>query len=64
MVAHRRVACDGCDRVGGEPVNAGWVLIAMGIAMAVVFRHADAVVGGIGLVLLGAWVLSVKEEVR
>lgn len=45
-------------------MKAGWLLIAMGISMAVVFRHADAVIGGIGLVLLGAWILSVKEEVR
>ena len=45
-------------------MKAGWLLIAMGISMALVFRHADAVVGGIGLVLLGAWILSVKEEVR
>ena len=45
-------------------MKAGWLLIAMGISMALVFRHSDAVVGGIGLVLLGAWILSVKEEVR
>jgi hypothetical protein len=45
-------------------VKAGWLLIAMGISMAVVLRHGDAIVGGIGLVLLGAWILSVKEEVR
>jgi hypothetical protein len=45
-------------------VNGGWVLIAMGISMAVVLRHGDAIVGGIGLVLLGAWILSVKEPVR
>jgi hypothetical protein len=62
--SHFRVACDGCDRVGGEPVNGGWLLIAMGISMAVVLRHGDAIVGGIGLVLLGAWILSVKEPVR
>ena len=45
-------------------MKAGWFLVAMGISMAVVFRHGDAIVGGIGLVLLGAWILSVKEEVR
>ena len=64
MDSYRRVGCDGCDRVGGEPVNGGWLLIAMGISMAVVLRHGDAIVGGIGLVLLGAWILSVKEPVR
>lgn len=64
MVAYRPGTRYGCDRVGGEPVKAGWLLIAMGISMALVFRHSDAVVGGIGLVLLGAWILSVKEEVR
>jgi hypothetical protein len=45
-------------------VNGGWLLIVLGISMAVVLRHGDAIVGGIGLVLLGAWILSVKEEVR
>jgi hypothetical protein len=45
-------------------VKAGWVLIALGIAMAVGLRHADAVIAGIGLVLLGAWILTVKEPVR
>jgi len=45
-------------------VNGGWVLIVMGISMAVLLDHADAIVGGIGLVLLGAWILSVKEAVR
>ena len=64
MDAYRHIACDGCDRVGGEPVNGGWLLIVLGISMAVVLRHGDAIVGGIGLVLLGAWILSVKEEVR
>lgn len=64
MVAHLRVACDRCDRVGGEPVRAGWVLIVLGIVMAVGLRHGDAIVAGIGLVLLGAWILTVKEPVR
>ena len=64
MDSYRPRTCDGCDRDCGEPVKAGWVLIAMGISMALVFRHSDAVVGGIGLVLLGAWILSLKEEVR
>ena len=64
MDSYRRVACDGCDRDCGEPVNGGWVLIVLGIVMAVGLRHGDAIVGGIGLVLLGAWILSVKEPVR
>jgi hypothetical protein len=62
--AYRRVACDGCDRVGGEPVNGGWLLIVLGIVLAVGLRHGDAIVGGVGLVLLGAWILTVKEPVR
>ena len=45
-------------------MNGGWFLIALGTALAVGLRHADAVVGGVGLVLLGFWLLSVKEEVR
>jgi hypothetical protein len=45
-------------------VNGAWVLIVMGISMAVLLGHADAIIGGIGLVLLGAWILSVKEAVR
>jgi hypothetical protein len=64
MDSYRRVACDGCDRVGGEPVKAGWVLIVLGVVLAVGLRHGDAIVGGIGLVLLGAWILTVKEPVR
>jgi hypothetical protein len=44
-------------------VRAGWVLIVMGISMGVLLGHADAIVAGIGLVLLGAWVLSVKGAV-
>jgi hypothetical protein len=64
VVAYRCVACDGCDRVGGEPVNGGWVLIVLGIVIAVGLRHGDAIVAGVGLVLLGAWILTVKEPVR
>ena len=64
MDAHLCVACDGCDRVGGEPVNGGWVLIVLGIVLAVGLRHGDAIVAGVGLVLLGAWILTVKEPVR
>ena len=45
-------------------MNGGWVLILLGIVMAVGLRHGDAIVGGIGLVLLGAWILTVKEPVR
>jgi hypothetical protein len=45
-------------------VNGGWLLILLGIVLAVGLRHGDAIVGGIGLVLLGAWILSVKEPVR
>ncbi len=64
MDSYRHIACDGSDRVGGEPVNGGWVLIVLGIVIAVGLRHGDAIVGGVGLVLLGAWILSVKEPVR
>jgi hypothetical protein len=64
MDAYRFVACVGRDRVGGEPVNGGWFLIALGIVLAVGLRHGDAIVAGIGLVLLGAWILTVKEPVR
>jgi hypothetical protein len=64
MDSYRRVACDWCDRVGGEPVNGGWLLIVLGVVMAVGLRHGDAIVAGVGLVLLGAWILTVKERVR
>ena len=45
-------------------MNGGWFLIALGIVLAVGLRHGDAIVAGIGLVLLGAWILTVKEPVR
>ena len=64
MDSYRRVPCDRCDRVGGEPVNGGWLLILLGIVLAVGLRHGDAIVAGVGLVLLGAWILTVKEPVR
>ena len=64
MDSHLCVACDRCDRVAGEPVNGGWVLIVLGIVLAVGLRHGDAIVAGVGLVLLGAWILTVKEPVR
>ena len=64
MGAYLCVACDGCGRVGGEPVNGGWLLIVLGIVLAVGLRHGDAIVAGVGLVLLGAWILTVKEPVR
>jgi hypothetical protein len=45
-------------------VNGGWLLIMLGTVLAVGLRHSDAVVAGVGLVLLGAWILTVKEPVR
>jgi hypothetical protein len=45
-------------------VRAGWVVIVLGATLALVVGNPDAVVAGIGLVILGAWILSVKEEVR
>ena len=45
-------------------MKAGWFLIALGTVLAVGLRHSDAVVAGVGLVLLGAWMLSIKEDLR
>jgi hypothetical protein len=45
-------------------VKAGWVVIVLGATLAFFVRNPDAVVAGVGLVLLGFWLLSVKEEVR
>ena len=45
-------------------MKGGWGLIVLGVVLAVWLRHADAVIAGVGLVLLGAWLLSVKEPVR
>ncbi len=45
-------------------MRAGWVVIVLGATLALVVGNPDAVVAGIGLVILGAWILSVKEEVR
>ncbi len=64
MVAHRACPGYGCDRVGGEPVRAGWVVIVLGVTLALVVGNPDAVVAGVGLVLLGGWLLTVKEPVR
>jgi hypothetical protein len=64
VVAHLPRPEYGCDRVGGEPVRAGWVVIVLGATLALVVGNPDAVVAGVGLILLGFWLLSVKEEVR
>ena len=45
-------------------MKAGWVVIVLGATLALVVGNPDAVVAGVGLILLGAWILSVKEEVR
>ncbi len=45
-------------------MRAGWVVIVLGATLALVVGNPDAVVAGVGLILLGFWLLSVKEEVR
>ena len=45
-------------------MRAGWVVIVLGATLALFVGNPDAVVAGVGLILLGFWLLSVKEEVR
>jgi hypothetical protein len=45
-------------------VRAGWILIAGGVMSAVIFQHADSVVFGALMVLVGLWVLTIKEVSR
>jgi hypothetical protein len=45
-------------------VKVGWFFIALGLAMGAIFQHADAYVFGVGMLLFGAWVLSVREEAK
>jgi putative Ca2+/H+ antiporter (TMEM165/GDT1 family) len=45
-------------------VRAGWVLIVAGVLSAVIFQHADSVVFGALMVLIGLWVLTIKEVSR
>lgn len=49
------------NHCAGEPVRAGWVLIALGVGGAAVFQHLDAVVFGAMVALLGVWVLTIRE---
>lgn len=45
-------------------MRAGWVFIAVGVGTAALFQHLDSLIFGGFLVLVGVWVLTVKEAVR
>jgi hypothetical protein len=45
-------------------VRAGWVLIVAGVMSAVIFQHADSVVFGALMAIVGGWMLTVKEVAR
>lgn len=45
-------------------MRAGWVLIAGGVMSAVIFQHADSVVFGALMAVIGGWLLTVKEVAR
>jgi hypothetical protein len=55
-----------CERrnLGGVTVRAGWILIAGGVMSAVIFQHADSVVFGALMAIIGGWMLTVKEVAR
>jgi hypothetical protein len=52
------------NHCAGEPVNAGWIFIALGVGSAAVFQHVDSVVFGAMVAILGVWVLTIKELKR
>lgn len=45
-------------------MRAGWALIVLGVGSALWFQHLDSVVFGAFIVLVGLWMLTVKEQVR
>ena len=45
-------------------MRVGWVFIGLGVGSAVLFQHLDSLIFGGLLVLMGVWVLTVKEPVR
>jgi hypothetical protein len=45
-------------------VKAGWTLIVLGVGSALWFQHLDSVVWGAFMVVVGLWMLTVKEPVR
>jgi hypothetical protein len=45
-------------------VKAGWVFIGLGVGTAALFQHLDSLIFGGFLVLVGLWVLTIKEPVR
>ena len=53
-----------CDCDCGVTVRAGLTLIVLGVGSAAVFQHLDSLIFGGFLVLVGLWVLTVKEPVR
>jgi hypothetical protein len=60
MVSDRYCFCHWRDRVGRVTVRVGGVFILMGIAGAVIWRHADAIVFGALLVVCGLLMLRLK----
>jgi hypothetical protein len=45
-------------------VRVGWVFIATGVGSAAVFQHLDSVVFGAILLLVGVWVLTIREATQ
>ena len=45
-------------------MKAGITLIGLGVGSAAIFQHLDSLIFGAFLVLVGVWVLTVKEPVR
>jgi hypothetical protein len=42
-------------------VKAGWLYIIVGVGMAVIFQHLDAIIFGGIVALVGVWILA-KEK--
>jgi hypothetical protein len=45
-------------------VKAGLTLIVLGVGSALWFQHLESVVWGAFMVLVGVWMLTIKEPVR
>ena len=45
-------------------MRAGLTLIGLGVGSALMFQHLDSLIFGGFLVLVGVWMLTIKEAVR
>ena len=64
MGAYRVSVGGRCDCDCGVTVKGGLTLIGLGVGSAAVFQHLDSLIFGGFLVLVGVWMLTIREAVR